>query len=130
MPTINRSALNSNLRATESSLDKAGDKVGEAAGDLASRALKSAGKLVKPGVEIAGSAYVASHTIPYTMDAAAGKDVPFFNPHLSGTDRIAATGVFGVASAVAVLGVAHGAVKAIRILSDDAAKTAAASAAD
>lgn len=130
MPSINRSALNSNLRATEAGLDKAGEKLGEKAGEFAGRLVSNAGKLVKPGVEIAGSALVLQHTAPYTADAIAGKDVPGFNPQFSTVDRTAAIGVYGLASAVAVVGIAHGTVKAMRILSDDAKKCEGASAAD
>ncbi len=130
MPTVNRSAFNNTARSTEKALDNAREALPDAAGRAAASLTKNAVKLIGPGVEIAGGVLVAQKTLPATFDAAMGKDVAGFNPHLSTTDRVAATGIYGVASAVALLGIAHGSVKAIRILTDGAKKTEAASAAD
>ncbi len=130
MPTVNRSALNNSARSTEFALDKAREQLPDVAGRTAANLTKNAVKLIGPGVEVAGGVLVAQKTIPATFDAAMGKDVAGFNPQFSTADRVAATGVYGIASAVALLGIAHGSVKAIRILTDGAKKTEAASAAD
>lgn len=130
MPTINRSAMNTGARGLEKSLDTAREQLPDAAGRAAATLTKNAVKLIGPGVEVAGGVLVAEKTIPYTVDAAFGKDVPAFNPHLSTADRLMATGVYGIASAVAVLGIAHGSVKAVRILTEGSKKAEASSAAD
>jgi hypothetical protein len=130
MPSVNRTALNTSVRSTEKALDNAREALPDAAGRAAATLTKNAVKLIGPGVEVAGGVLVAQKTIPYTVDAAMGKDVYGFNPQFSTADRVAATGIYGVASAVALLGIAHGSVKALRILTDGNKKTEAASAAD
>jgi hypothetical protein len=130
MPTINRSALSNNLRGAENSLAKAEEKMGEAAGELAASAVRTGAKLVVPGVAFAGSAWVGSKTLPATVDAAMGKDVAGFIPHLSTSDRILATGVYGLATAAAAFGIAKSTAAAVRIIAEGSKKTEAASSAD